>query len=138
MATGLQQLKLNELKIAQKLPLIIVGCALLMAIGVGVSSYWKAASTIDAATDAKFDAALAARQTSFAKYLTSIEQDLEIMSTSPQVAAAIRNFTRAWNVLGEKCDAAPAERIYYGQSPSDRRKAPAGRCIRWIVLLPGS
>ena len=101
MAIALQQLKITDLKIAQKLPLIIVGCALLMAVGVGASSYWKAASTIEAATDAKFEAALAARQTSFAKYLTSIEQDLEIMSTSPQVAAAIRNFTRAWNVLGE-------------------------------------
>jgi methyl-accepting chemotaxis protein len=92
--------RLIELKIAQKLPLIIVGCALVMAIGVGVSSYMKAASTIDEATNAKFEAALAARQTSFSKYLTSIEQDLEIMATSPQIADAITQFGQAWKVLG--------------------------------------
>lgn len=93
--------RLTELKIAQKLPLIIVGCALVMAIGVGVSSYMKAASTIDEATNAKFEAALAARQTSFSKYLTSIEQDLEIMATSPQVASAITEFGQAWKILGQ-------------------------------------
>jgi|GEM_PF-5308692 len=83
--------KLTELKIAQKLPLIIVGCALVMAFGVGISSYMKAASTIEEGTNAKFEAALAARHTSFSKYLTSIEQDLEIMATSPEISSAIMN-----------------------------------------------
>ena len=93
-------LKLSNLKIAQKLPLIIVGCSLVMAFGVGLSSYFKAASTIEVATNAKFEAALAARQTSFSKYLTSIEQDLEIMTSSPEVHSALVQFTNAWNVLG--------------------------------------
>ena len=93
--------RLSELKIAQKLPLIIVGCALVMAFGVGVSSYFKAASTIEIATNAKFEAALAARQTSFSKYLESIEQDLEIITTSPEVNSALVQFTQAWNVLGD-------------------------------------
>ncbi len=93
--------RLSELKIAQKLPLIIVGCALVMAFGVGVSSYFKAASTIEIATNAKFESALAARQTSFSKYLESIEQDLEIITTSPEVNSALVQFTQAWNVLGD-------------------------------------
>jgi len=92
--------RLSELKIAQKLPLIIVGCSIVMALGVGISSYFKAASTIEIATNAKFEAALAARQTSFSKYLTSIEQDLEIMTSSPEVHSALVQFTNAWNILG--------------------------------------
>jgi hypothetical protein len=57
--------KLTNLKIAQKLPLSIVGCALIAALSVGVSSYFQAASTVETTTDAKFDATLADRGEAF-------------------------------------------------------------------------
>ncbi|MCE7999261.1 MAG: HAMP domain-containing protein [Rhodobiaceae bacterium] len=92
--------KLPEFKIAQKLPLTIVGCALAIALGVGISGYFQAASTIENATNAKFAATLADRDEAFSRYLASIEQDLAIMTESPQVRSAIVEFSRAWATLG--------------------------------------
>jgi methyl-accepting chemotaxis protein len=92
--------KLTNLKIAQKLPLSIVGCALIAALSVGVSSYFQAASTVETTTDAKFDATLADRGEAFSRYLSSIEQDLAIMAESPLIQSAVVDFSRAWNTLG--------------------------------------
>ncbi len=92
--------KLTNLKIAQKLPLSVVGCALIAALGVGSASYWEAAATVEETTNAKFEATLADRKEAFARYLSSIEQDLSIMAASPQVQTALVDFTRAWGTLG--------------------------------------
>jgi methyl-accepting chemotaxis protein len=92
--------KLPEFKIAQKLPITIVGCALAIALGVGISGYFQAASTVENATNAKFAATLADRDEAFSRYLASIEQDLTIMAESPQVQSAIVEFSRAWATLG--------------------------------------
>ncbi len=105
-----------ELKIAQKLPITIVGCALAIALGVGISGYFQAASTIENATNAKFAATLADRDETFSKYLASIEQDLTIMAQSPQVQSAIVDFSRAWNTLGGNATAHLQE-IYITSNP---------------------
>eukprot|EP00439_Symbiodinium_sp_Y106_P087776 s1_g312.t1 len=105
-----------ELKIAQKLPITIVGCALAIALGVGISGYFQAASTIENATNAKFAAKLADREQTFSKYLASIEQDLTIMAQSPQVQSAIVDFSRAWNTLGGNATA-HLQDIYITSNP---------------------
>jgi methyl-accepting chemotaxis protein len=92
--------KLTNLKIAHKLPLTIVGCALVAALGVGIASYFQAASTLENTTNAKFEATLADRAEAFSRYLGSIEQDLTIMAASPQIQSAVIDFSRAWNTLG--------------------------------------
>ncbi len=94
------QTKLPELKIAQKLPITIVGCALVIALGVGISSYFQAASTVEHTTNAKFAATLADRDEAFTRYLSSIEQDLAIMAESPEIQTTVIDFSRAWNMLG--------------------------------------
>lgn len=104
--------RLKKLKIAEKLPAIIVGCSLVMALGIGLSSYWRAASSLNEATDARFEAALSARQASFASYLTTIEQDLEIMSTSPLIADAVTEFAQAWNVFRDENPTVYLQRAY--------------------------
>ncbi len=110
--------RLKRLKIAEKLPAIIVGCSIVMALGVGLSSYWRAASSLDQATDARFEAALSARQSSFTKYLTTIEQDLEIMSTNPLIADALENFEQAWDVFRDENPQSYLQRAYISGNPN--------------------
>ncbi len=108
--------KLTELKIAQKLPLAIVGCALVVALGVGFSAYWNAASTVEETTNAKFAATLADRDEAFSRYLSSIEQDLTIMADSPQIRSAIVEMTQAWKTLGPNATAHLQE-VYISSNP---------------------
>jgi len=92
--------KLTKLKLAQKLPLTIVGCSLIAALGVGISTYMQATSALDDAAHSKFAATLAGRGDSFAQYMGSIQKDLEIMADSPHIHSAIHDFSRAWDTLG--------------------------------------
>ncbi|MEQ9520743.1 MAG: methyl-accepting chemotaxis protein [Parvibaculum sp.] len=104
--------RITKLKIAEKLPAIIVGCAIVMALGIGLSSYWRAASSLHQATNNRFEAALSARQVSFSNYLTTIEQDLDIMSTNPLVASALAGFERAWGALQDENPTTYLQRAY--------------------------
>jgi len=108
--------KLTNLKIAHKLPLTIVGCALVAALGVGVASYFQAASSLESTTNAKFNSALADRGEAFSRYLGSIEQDLTIMAESPQIQSAVTDFSRAWNTLGAN-PTGHLQEIYINSNP---------------------
>lgn len=92
-------MKFPELKISQKLPLIVVGAGLLTALGVGIASYFSAASSLSTATNERFVAALNDRKASFETYLGSIEQDLRFMSTNPLVRDAVTQFSQGWRIL---------------------------------------
>lgn len=91
---------LSKLQIKVKLPLAIFGFALILGVGVGASSYWRAAGTIETLTEQRLSAIAVERSHELEGYLASIEQDLRVVAASPMVGEAIRVFDDAFQALG--------------------------------------
>src|SRR6056297_1026519 len=91
---------LSKLPIKTKLPLIIAGFALVLGIGVGASSYWRAASTVETLTEQRLGAIALERAHELAGYLASIEQDMRVVASNPTVSEAIGVFDEAFGAIG--------------------------------------
>jgi methyl-accepting chemotaxis protein len=89
-----------KLNISQKLPLLIVGLAVLSAVVTGFITVSIARDNLISAAEDKLIALQASRANSLGSYMGAIEQDLSSLSKSPYVREALLDFTNAWNGLG--------------------------------------
>ncbi len=92
--------KLGNLKISQKLPIAIIGTALILGTGIGVSNYWAASTQVIEGVEQKLTAVVEGRSTALGDYLESIEQDIRYTATNPAVLAALDDFEAAWQAMG--------------------------------------
>jgi methyl-accepting chemotaxis protein len=93
-------MSLSNLKISQKLPLLIVGLAVLAAVVTGFITVNKAQNDLIHAAEEKLVALQASRANALSNYLGSIEQDLSSLSKNAYVREALLDFMNAWNELG--------------------------------------
>ncbi len=93
-------MSLSNLKISQKLPLLIVGLAVLAAAVTGFITVNKARSDLINAAEEKLVALQASRVNALSNYLGSIEQDLSSLSKNAYVRQALLDFMNGWNELG--------------------------------------
>lgn len=91
---------MKNLKIAVKLPVFIVGSSLLLALIIGISSYFIASDAVHDEAYQKKVALVGAKSSELKNYLKSIEQDLKIIAKSPTTLDALSAFKAAWNELG--------------------------------------
>ena len=91
---------LSDVRFSLKLPLIIVGAALSVALAVGAASFITAQQQAQSMIDERRLALLEAKKGELTAYLNSIEQDLRIFAASPTAIAAIADFRAAWNEFG--------------------------------------
>ena len=92
--------KLSNLKISQKLPIAIIGTALILGAGIGVSNYWAASHQVVEGVEQKLTAVVEGRSNALGDYLESIEQDIRYTATNPAVLSALDDFEAAWQALG--------------------------------------
>ena len=90
-----------KLRISQKLPLFIVGVALVTALAIGTANYMSAAKEMETAANDKLLALMEARRQALSDYLASIEQDIRFQATNPYVYEALTAYKAAWGELGE-------------------------------------
>ncbi|GGK17401.1 methyl-accepting chemotaxis protein [Salinarimonas ramus] len=108
---------IKGLKIEAKLPATIVGFAMLVGIGVGAASYWRAADALVTIKQDDLAAIADDRARQLGAYLASIEQDLRITAQSPFVAEALESFTAGYDALG--ADATTVlKRAYIRENPN--------------------
>lgn len=79
-----------------KIPLAIVGSALVVAMIVGGSAFMAARMDAHASVEAHKFGVLKAKSIVMQNYLQSIEQDLRITADNEEVKAAIHEFSAAW------------------------------------------
>jgi len=91
---------LSKLKISQKLPILIVGLAVLSAVVTGYFAVTKAEKDLISAAESKLVALQASRVNALGNYLASIEQDLSSLSKNAYVRQALIDFMKGWNELG--------------------------------------
>jgi methyl-accepting chemotaxis protein len=96
---ALENFSLNNIRFSLKLPLIIVGAALAVALAVGSASFITAQQQANSMIEERKSAILEAKKSELSAYLNSIEQDLRILAASPTAAAALRDFSAAWQEL---------------------------------------
>jgi methyl-accepting chemotaxis protein len=88
------------LKIVTKLPLVILGSALTLALSIGLISYITASEFAHSALEERKFASISAKSNELKSYLESIEQDLRVTAKNPSVIQALKDFDGAWNELG--------------------------------------
>ena len=89
--------RLSQLRIATKIPIIITASALMLAIGLGVTTM----RMTDQGTTDGLNGILQSRKNALSNYLDSIEQDMRINGTNPTVQLALIQFAEAWGAMGE-------------------------------------
>lgn len=113
---------LDNIKIAKKLPVIIVLCAMISSIVIGAISYMSARASIIEGQQQKLYALKETRQTQLSDYLGSIEDDLIAVASNPFTLSAVRSFTKAWDELSIQLGAAPTtllQDLYITSNPNE-------------------
>ncbi len=115
-----------RLRIAQKLPLALVGSALVVSAGVGLSSYFIGLSTVQQQRDAAMQASLATASSMVNDYFKSAEVDLRLFVQRSDTVTAMKNLDRAFNELrmglGEKASL-QLQAAYVTENPNPEDRA---------------
>lgn len=89
----------NSLSIRFKIPAAILGVALSVGAGIGLSSYFSAAKEIRNLTETRLTAIAQSRVTELSDYLSAIEADLLLVSELPFTQQATRAFAEAFDAI---------------------------------------
>jgi methyl-accepting chemotaxis protein len=117
---------LPNLKIAQKLPLALVGSALLVSAGVGIASYLIGSATVDQMSQRQLQTVATERANEFKTYLESIEGDLINSAIAESVQTTMRDFGIAWGMFSTQKPVADPVATLRGDY-IERNPNPAGQ-----------
>lgn len=116
-------MRLPELSISLKLPVLIVGAALVAGIATGVVSFVTAEQQLRTATENKLDSLLETRRSAVSAYFEGVATNLRVLATSPAVRGAVNDLTIGWQSFGfERTEALQAAFITNNPDKEDRSK----------------
>lgn len=90
-----------KMQLSAKIPALIVGAAVILAVGLDFASTTISMSNAKSANSQKLKALLQDRANTLSFYLESIEQDMHSIAASPFTLSAIADFKASWGMLGE-------------------------------------
>ena len=90
-----------RLKIAQKLPIVVAGAALIASAIIGVGAYLIAAGTVTAMTEDRLRTVAAQRASALESQLEAIKADLLVTAASGGTVSAISNLAVGWPQIGD-------------------------------------
>jgi methyl-accepting chemotaxis protein len=85
-----------SLRISQKLPLALIGSAVVVAAGVGIASYLVASSALETQARQQLATIAFERANQLATYLQNVELDLVKTADADFTKQALGNFAQAW------------------------------------------
>ena len=91
----------NQLRIAQKLPFLIIGASFVLGLGLGLIGYIQSSTTVDDEVQKKLEVALISKKSALIDYLTSIQEDLSITASNLMVIDSLKDFKKGWKDIGE-------------------------------------
>src|SRR5215217_2085704 len=115
-----------QLRIAQKLPLALVGSALVVSAGVGIASYLIGLGTVEAQREQSMQASLNTATALVSDYYSGVEVDLKLFVQRSDTVTAMKNLTRALEELrmGLKERAAPQlQAAYVTENPNQEDRS---------------
>jgi methyl-accepting chemotaxis protein len=87
---------LPQLKIAQKLPLALVGSALLVSAGVGIASYLIGSATVDQLSRRQIETIASQASAELGSYLDGVAKDLTITASTESTQTVLRDLNINW------------------------------------------
>jgi methyl-accepting chemotaxis protein len=111
---------LNRIRIATKLPLALLGSALLLGAGIGLSSYFVSAQVIDAQARQSLSTIAGERANQLSAFLKTLKTDVSNTAGAQVTIQAIPYFTGGWTQIGADPGAA-LHKIFIEDNPN-----PAG------------
>ncbi len=112
--------KLDNIKIAKKLPVMVAGLAAVTAIVVGIIGYAETYSATSHAIKQEHTELADAKAHELKTYLQSISEDLTVVSTAPFTQQAVKDFTATFAALG------PNAKSYLQKTYIDDNPHPTG------------
>ncbi|MCW3780113.1 methyl-accepting chemotaxis protein [Defluviimonas sp. CAU 1641] len=92
---------LDNLSLAVKLPIILGALALAALLAMGYTSYRFARDALMDAARARIETVVDAKETEVASWFSVVAADLASQAASPTAVRAVRDFTMAWERLGQ-------------------------------------
>lgn len=89
----------NKLKLAFKLPAIMIGLTMMAIIVSGVVSFNSARKSLLTEAEVLIQTVIETRKDALQNYLGGVESDIVNQSTNPTLLSAIRAFGQGWRVL---------------------------------------
>jgi methyl-accepting chemotaxis protein len=90
---------LPDFKIAQKLPLALIGSALVVGLGIGTAAYMIGLQTVEQQRQERMDASIQSGLDQVKAYFDNVAVDLKLFATRADTVTQIENMTRAFTAL---------------------------------------
>src|ERR1044072_4284510 len=108
---------LKKIKLTVKLPFLIVALALLTAVITGATSYYRAYSVLEDATQMKSDAVADGKRNMLLNYLNGVKEDLITLSQGEMVEDAIRALGKSYAEMGPEATRL-LQKTYIDENPN--------------------
>jgi methyl-accepting chemotaxis protein len=95
-----------KLTIARKLPLAVLGSALLVGLGIGIAAYFIGLQTVEQQRQQRMDASVQSSIRQIEDFFRTIEVDLRLFAGRGDTATALENMARAYTALNINGDGA--------------------------------
>ncbi|GLQ16632.1 methyl-accepting chemotaxis protein [Maritalea porphyrae] len=90
---------LSQLKIAHKLPALVIGGVVAVGLGLGISGVMIGSSVISQSETKKLETLADGRAHEMKAYLEDIQTDLVLTADNPYTVSALKAFDAAWDTL---------------------------------------
>ena len=107
----------RNLRISQKLPLIIVAAAIVSVVTVSTVNYFIAARELHGDSQDTLVALVKSRQEALANKLEAIDHDVQFIASNPTTARALTEYAAAWKGLGDQ-PATRLQKLYIADNPN--------------------
>jgi methyl-accepting chemotaxis protein len=108
---------LPNFRIAQKLPLAVLGAALVASAAIGVGSYVISSGTVSTMTEEKLEMVAQQRADALAKSLAAIKDDLVVTAATNTTITALGDIQMGWQQL-IKDQTAKLQDVFIAQNPN--------------------
>ncbi len=117
-------LNFGKMRIALKLPGLVVMAALVSVVAIGVANYMTAANELQAAAERQLTALAAARKATLDSYLGSVREDLAVLSENQTVRNALRDLSAGYDeaAAGGQSAEQVLQRQYIQNNPNTDKK----------------
>ncbi|MGD1885602.1 MAG: methyl-accepting chemotaxis protein [Cohaesibacteraceae bacterium] len=90
---------LPSMRISAKLPMVVVGGAMVVGLGIGISSYLTAENSMETQAQRHLEISAERARDELSTFMHHVERDLHLVATNPVTAQALAGVRRAWSML---------------------------------------
>ncbi len=109
--------QMKNLKISQKLPIVISAMVLMAVVLSGLVAYFKSSTELTTAAENRLTALGSARRDALQAYLGDIDSDLKFQAANPYIMEMLQDFKSGWRDIGGNRTEA-LQKLYITDNPN--------------------